>query len=136
MKKLSRQPAIERHVAVITAGQITRSLYEYGFTCGNRFDEPGDLGGSILVVAGHDHANVVATFSGPAISCANGSSRSASLWMLNEHRTLLHDDFGRAIGGAVIKHGHIYSLDFSEAIEHGADLEFFIKRDRNGYYAR
>src|SRR5690242_17395118 len=136
MDELSRQPAIERHVAVITAGQITRSLHEHGFAFGNRFDEPEDLGGSILVVAGHDHANVVATFGGPSIGGANGCSRAAALWMLNEHRAFFNDDLRRAIGGTVIEHGNVDSLHFSEAIEHRADLEFFIERDRNGYYSR
>ena len=38
--------------------------------------------------------------------------------MLNQHRTLLHDDFGRSIGGAVVEYSNIDALDFSEAIEH------------------
>src|ERR1044072_8254855 len=106
MKKLSRQTSIKRHVAVITAGEVTRSLHEYGFTCGNRFYQAEDLGGAILIVAGHDHTDVVATLSGPAISGTDGCSRATALRMLNEHRAFLHDDFGRTIGRAVVKNGH------------------------------
>jgi hypothetical protein len=118
VNKLCREPSIKRHVAVIAALQVTRSLDQDRFTFSDRLYQTKNLRRSILVVSRHDYADVVAVFDGPTISSTDRRACAASLLMLDEHRSLFTDDFRRAIGRAVVEHGDINAFNFSKAIEH------------------